>query len=85
LKKQQRKWGLIMMIDLSALEETTSDGKAIRVKLNDIELDPDQPRTEKRPEEISELAENIKKRGVKQPISVKPHPIESKKWTTHQQ
>ncbi|HCF9833300.1 TPA: ParB/RepB/Spo0J family partition protein [Pseudomonas aeruginosa] len=76
------------MLDLSALEEKTvpagavaqPDGKAMRLKLTDIEPDPNQPRTEKKPEEIAEIGENIRERGVKQPISVKPHPDKPGKW-----
>ncbi|HBN8448309.1 Transcriptional repressor protein [Acinetobacter baumannii] len=76
------------MLDLSALEEkpvpagavAQPDGKAMRLKLTDIEPDPNQPRTEKKPEEIAEIGENIRERGVKQPISVKPHPDKPGKW-----
>lgn len=76
------------MLDLSALEEkpvpagavAQPDGKAMRLKLADIEPDPNQPRTEKKPEEIAEIGENIRERGVKQPISVKPHPDKPGKW-----
>lgn len=78
-----------MALDLSALEEkpvpagpaaAPPDGKAMRVKLSDIEPDPNQPRTEKKPEEIEEIGQNIKERGVKLPISVKPHPTKPGKW-----
>lgn len=78
-----------MALDLSALEEkpvptgpaaAQPDGKAMRVKLTDIETDPNQPRTEKKPEEIEEIGQNIKERGVKLPISVKPHPTKPGKW-----
>lgn len=78
-----------MALDLSALEEkpvlsgdavAPPDGKAMRVKLADIEPDPNQPRTEKMPEEIAEIGQNIKERGVRLPISVKPHPTKSGKW-----
>lgn len=78
-----------MALDLSALEEkpvpsggavAQPDGKAMRVKLADIEPDPNQPRTEKNAEEIAEIGQDIKNRGVKLPISVKPHPSKSGKW-----
>lgn len=78
-----------MALDLSALEEkpvpagppaAQPDGKAMRIKLSDIEPDPNQPRTEKKQEEIEEIGRNIKERGVKQPISVKPHPTKPGKW-----
>jgi ParB family chromosome partitioning protein len=80
-----------MALDLSALEEKPATkvgtapspaelGKPLRLKLEDIEPDPNQPRTEKMPEEIAEIGESIKERGVKQPISVKSHPHKRGKW-----
>ncbi len=76
-----------MALDLSALEEkpvlfsnSVSDGKAMRLKLTDIEPDPNQPRTEKKPEEIAEIGQNIKERSVRLPISVKAHPTKIGKW-----
>lgn len=72
-----------MNLDLSALLEKPApqnDGKPLRLLLADIEPDPNQPRSEKKPEEIAEIGENIKDRGVKLPISVKPHPTKSNKW-----
>ncbi|WP_372371892.1 ParB/RepB/Spo0J family partition protein [Xanthomonas axonopodis] len=77
------------MIDLSALEAkpineseptTETDGRPFRVKVADIERDPNQPRTEFSDAEIAELGENIKERGVKQPISVKTHPTTPGKY-----
>lgn len=80
-----------MALDLSALEEKPTAsavaipspadaGKALRLKWSDIEPDPNQPRTEKKPDEIAEIGESIKERGVKQPISVKRHPTKPGKW-----
>lgn len=81
-----------MALDLSALEEKPAapavlaapspaeTGKALRLKWSDIEPDPNQPRTEKKAEEIAEIGESIKERGVKQPISVKAHPSKPGKW-----
>ncbi|MEA5249910.1 ParB/RepB/Spo0J family partition protein [Xanthomonas fragariae] len=77
------------MIDLSALNEkpgdeatlvSEPDGTPFRIKVADIERDPNQPRTEISDAEIDELAENIKERGVKLPISVKTHPTKPGKW-----
>ncbi|RTE56195.1 MULTISPECIES: ParB/RepB/Spo0J family partition protein [Xanthomonas] len=77
------------MIDLSALnakqdDEVTPvsepDGKPFRIPIADIERDPNQPRTEFSDEEIDDLAENIKDRGVKLPISVKTHPTKPGMW-----
>jgi len=81
----------MMALDLSALEDRPilvgnvaapppPNGKAMRVSLADVEPDPNQPRTEKKDEEIAEIGEDIKVRGVKVPISIKPHPIKPGKW-----
>ncbi|MDP4573463.1 ParB/RepB/Spo0J family partition protein [Pseudomonas sp. LPH60] len=81
------------MLDLSALEdkktpETTPvqavpgkpDGRAMRAKLTDVMPDPNQPRKIFDPDEIADMGANIKSRGVKQAISVKPHPDQPGKW-----
>lgn len=78
-----------MALDLSALEEkpvaaavaqAAATGEPLRLKVADIEPDPNQPRTEKHPDEIAEIGQSIKDRGVKQPISVKSHPDKPGKW-----
>ncbi|RBD68922.1 ParB/RepB/Spo0J family partition protein [Xanthomonas oryzae] len=77
------------MIDLSALNakqdnEVTAvsepDGTLFRIKLSDIEPDPEQPRKIFTDADVDDLAENIKERGVKLPISVKMHPTKSGMW-----
>ncbi|MGS0550473.1 ParB/RepB/Spo0J family partition protein [Xanthomonas oryzae] len=79
------------MIDLSALngepgDQVTAvsepDGTPFRfrIKLADIEPDPNQPRKIFTQADIDDLAENIKERGVKLPISVKTHPAKHGKW-----
>lgn len=49
-------------------------GRPQELELTLIDEDPDQPRTTFDPEALDELAETIRKRGVKTPISVRPHP-----------
>ncbi|WP_349809673.1 ParB/RepB/Spo0J family partition protein (plasmid) [Xanthomonas hortorum pv. hederae] len=77
------------MIDLSALEAKPTnesqptaepDGRPFRVKVAEIERDPNQPRKEFPDAEIAELGDNIRERGVKQPISVKTHPTKPGKY-----
>jgi len=65
-----------------AQEQPAPDGpkQAFRVPLADIIPDPNQPRDEKDPQEISELADEIRAAGVKMPISIRPHPGLPGKW-----
>ena len=75
------------MIDLSALENIdlgnptpVADGTPKQIPLTDIIEDPDQPRVEFPEDQMNKMVESVKARGVKTPISVKPHPIEQGKW-----
>lgn len=66
---------------LGALHEAPAKGPAAigrpqEVELSLIDEDPNQPRTTFDPEALSELADTIGKRGVKTPISVRPHPVD---------
>ena len=66
--------GLDGLGDLSALLETPAGGnRPLELALDEIIEDPDQPRVEFDSETLAELAESIKDRGVKTPISVRPH------------
>ena len=64
---------------LGALMSNDSDasraGKILKLSISLIDEDPEQPRTETNPgfseESISELADTIRERGVKSPISVR--------------
>jgi ParB family transcriptional regulator, chromosome partitioning protein len=78
-----------MALDLSALNSKPTaqaqlapapTGQPIILLLTDVEEDPNQPRTEFPEDEIAEMSESIKIRGVKQPISVKTHPTNPGKW-----
>ena len=65
--------GLDGLGDLSALLETpVANGRPLELKLDEITEDPHQPRVEFDEESLAELAESIRERGVKTPISVRP-------------
>lgn len=78
-KPQPSGLGLDTMGDLSALLNTptasANDGGPLLLDMDLIDEDPNQPRTESNPgflaESLGELAESIKRRGVKTPISVR--------------
>lgn len=55
-------------------------GRPQELELALIEEDPDQPRTTFDPEALDELADTIRKRGVKTPISVRPHPSDAGRY-----
>lgn len=79
-----------MALDLSALEEKPAaagpavaappTGKPLDIPLAHIEEDPDQPRKEFTPEAMQEMTDSIRARGVKTPVSVRPHPATPGKW-----
>lgn len=72
-----------MALDLSALDtlETAPSpalavkgGTPLKLRLVDIDEDPNQPRTEFDEDDLSDLAASIKVAGILSPISVRPHP-----------
>lgn len=65
--------------NISALNESKETGK-LELSLSSIIEDAEQPRTNFDEMSLNELAESIKERGVKSPISVRPHPTESGKY-----
>jgi len=77
-----------MVLDLSSLDDINNDqvgagapsGKPVLISLADIDPDPAQPRVEFDAEAMSELEASIRERGVKSPISLKPHPVEAGRW-----
>lgn len=76
-----------MTLDLSALDDPTPapdggspNGEPLSIALNDIEVDPNQPRKTFNPATMAELVESIKAHGVIQPVSVRPHPNKPGMW-----
>ena len=71
--------GLEQLGDLSALlqpappADPSAANRPLEIPLSDITEDPHQPRTEFDGDTLEELAESIRLRGVKTPISVRPH------------
>lgn len=60
-------------IDLTGLDKAAvPKGKPIAIAIDDLIEDPNQPRQDFDEGELKKLAENIKAKGVKTPISVKP-------------
>jgi ParB family chromosome partitioning protein len=63
------------LIDLGGLnKEPPSHGVPLQLALDAIDEDPNQPRTDFDLESLQELADSIRERGVRQPVSVKSHP-----------
>jgi ParB family chromosome partitioning protein len=70
-----------MRFDLDAIDAPPGEGGAPRsIALQDIDEDPEQPRSEFDDASLRELAATLTERGVKQPVSVRPHPTEPGRW-----
>lgn len=81
-----------MALDLSALEDkpvspaassavgTAPSGKPLMLDQDDVIEDPNQPRHEFPEEKMAEMTAAIKRRGVRQPLSVRRHPTLPGKW-----
>jgi ParB family chromosome partitioning protein len=67
-----------MSMNLTGLAELVgaAKGQPLQLALDDISPDAKQPRTEFAPDAMNEIADSIRQRGVKTPISVRPDP----KW-----
>ncbi len=63
--------GLDQLSNLSELLDSPASNRPLEINLADIIEDPQQPRTEFDPETLAELAETIRLRGVKTPISIR--------------
>jgi len=70
-----------MRFDLDAIDAPAEVAGAPRlIALADIDEDPQQPRREFDPSSLAELAATIAERGLKQPVSVRPHPSDPGRW-----
>jgi ParB family chromosome partitioning protein len=72
----------LQLDDLAALDAPTlhSNGQPLMLPADAIDEDPDQPRHEFDSNALNELAETIRVRGVRQPISVRPDLQQSGRW-----
>jgi ParB family chromosome partitioning protein len=81
-----------MALDLSALEDKPASpaaisavgpapsGRPLMLDQDDVIEDPNQPRHEFPEEKMAEMTAAIKRRGVRQPLSVRRHPTLPGKW-----
>lgn len=72
--------GLSAFSNLVQQPPAAAKGKPLVLPLDAIEEDPDQPRREFDPEALQELADSISAKGVKSPISVRPHPTAADRY-----
>ena len=72
----------LQLDDLAALDAPTlqANGQPLMLPAGAIDEDPDQPRHEFDSNALSELAETIRERGVRQPISVRPNLQQAGRW-----
>jgi ParB family transcriptional regulator, chromosome partitioning protein len=72
----------LQLDDLAALDAPTltATGQPLMLSADAIDEDPDQPRHEFDSNALNELAETIRERGVRQPISVRPDLQQAGRW-----
>ena len=72
----------LQLDDLAALDAPTltATGQPLMLSADAIDEDPDQPRHEFDSNALNELADTIRERGVRQPISVRPDLQQAGRW-----
>jgi ParB family chromosome partitioning protein len=73
----------LMSLGNKAPAKVEDSGKPIEFDIDDLIEDPNQPRQDFDEEEMEQLAKNIKRRGVRTPISVKPKNADGKHVINH--
>ncbi len=75
---------MLRLDDLAALDmpiaPTVQSGQPLMLPIDSIDEDPEQPRREFDAHALEDLAQTIRDRGVKQPISVRPNPQTEGRW-----
>lgn len=82
-KSKPVKWGLnrglgSLMADINA-DETTTQGQHY-VPIEQVSPNPDQPRRQFDGEQLQQLAESLKSRGILQPLIVRRHPSDEGRY-----
>ena len=72
----------LQLDDLAALDAPTlgTNGQPLMLPVESIDEDPEQPRREFDANALHDLAETIRERGVRQPISVRPDFQRAGRW-----
>jgi ParB family chromosome partitioning protein len=71
----------LQLDDLAALDAPAPGaGAPLLLGIDTIDEDAQQPRREFDPDALDELAASIRERGVRQPVSVRPHPQHAGRW-----
>jgi ParB family chromosome partitioning protein len=72
----------LQLDDLAALDAPTlsTNGQPLMLPVESIDEDPEQPRREFDANALHDLAETIRERGVRQPISVRPDLQQAGRW-----